>query len=645
MTEQDIKDLEEDEILKSQVIIDALTQAEDAANAAEIENWLIARAKELKKYTEVRRLISGAKKTFRDAELRPTGNGNETDFDYYGNGVEFHCGSWIATKAGVIMMTDKGEVRACYHPILPVKRFINLEDNRERVQLAFYRDNRWRDITVDKSVIASASKIVSLAGVGVAVNSETAKYLVRFLSDLENFNQISTANSTSKLGWNQDCFIPFDTDIEFDAEARFSELFGSIREQGLADRWFSLVKGIRAGSRYEPRLAMAVSFASVLLRPLKYSPFIANMWGETGKGKTVMIMLACSIWADPSESKYITDSYSTQNAFEARLDILDDLPLLLDDMSKVRDKMNDGFTDLVYLLCSGRGKGRSNVDLGLNDTKSWHCAILSNMERPLTVETMRGGAANRILDFEIGEGYVFEDGNAVVELVKENFGFAGRMFIDAVKRIGYDSIRAMQKDYQKQIIEEADRQGSRKEEKQVIPLSVILTADKIATDEIFHDGIYLDLPMLTAQLKDCDEVSEGKRGYDYILSFVQEHYSQFTTDSYEHYSGSEYGWMEAGSDYVYIVPNVMNRICQEGNFSKRAFCSWADRAGLIKHAKNDFQLCVKRYGKVQRFYAIKWQVEEAVTGFDGDDTDDQDNDQKSENPVFMQVSEDELPFD
>jgi hypothetical protein len=629
ITKEEIDFWEKDEILNDKIIADAIFSAEDPIDEANIYNWILERAKSLGTTRAVQRLIKGVKTAVTEMEKQAENKKNNlTDFNYFGTGVEFNCGAWIANKSGIIMMTDKGDMRACYHPILPIKRFVNLEDNRERVQLAFYRDGYWRDITVDKSVIASASKIVTLAGVGVAVNSETAKYLVRYLSDIENFNSIPTANSTSKLGWNGNSFIPFDTEIEFDAEARFSELFGSIRENGLQERWFDLVKTIRSGDRYEPRLCMSVSFASVLLRPLKYSPFIANMWGETGKGKTVMIMLAASIWADPSESKYITDSYSTQNAFEARLDILDDLPLLLDDMSKVRDKMNDGFTDLVYLLCSGRGKGRSNVDLGLNDTKSWHCAILSNMERPLTVETMRGGASNRILDFEIGDGYVFQDGNAVVELVKENFGFAGRMFVEIIKKMGFDEIRTIQKDFQRKIIEVAEQQGSHKEEKQVIPLSVILTADKIATDEIFKDGIYLDIAQLTAMLKDTDEVSEGKRGYEYILGFIQENWTAFHADEKgESFSGREYGHFGVnGDEYIYIIPNVLNRVAQEGNFSKKAFCSWADRQGLLKHDKGSMQMLIRRAGKPMRFYAIKWSNSEK---------------EDKEEPADL----DELPFD
>ena len=45
------------------------------------------------------------------------------------------------------------------------------------------------------------------------------------------------------------------------------------------------------------------------------------------------------------------------------------------------------------------------MNLGLNKPTTWQ-NILTNIERPLAAETMRGGAVNRILDFEM-EGSVF----------------------------------------------------------------------------------------------------------------------------------------------------------------------------------------------------------------------------------------------
>ena len=194
--------------------------------------------------------------------------------------------------------------------------------------------------------------------------------------------------------------------------------------------------------------------------------------------------------------------------------------MVIDDLSKTKDKYGEGFTDIIYMLCGGKGKDRSNVNLGLNKSHTWQNVCLTNIERPLASDTMRGGAINRILDFEMADGSIFKNGNKVVELIKRNYGFAGKMFIDAINEIGFDSIREMQEEYLAKINKIAEKQGIEKEEKQSIPLSVMLTADKIATDYIFKDGKYLDIEFCTESLKNKGDVSENDRAYEFLMSEI-----------------------------------------------------------------------------------------------------------------------------
>lgn len=71
--------------------------------------------------------------------------------------------------------------------------------------------------------------------------------------------------------------------------------------------------------------------------------------------------------------------------------------------------------------------------------------FLTNNEHSLVTETMQGGAVNRIIDVEMADGYIFENGNQVVEVIKKNYGFAGEEFIELVKSMGFDEISKIQK--------------------------------------------------------------------------------------------------------------------------------------------------------------------------------------------------------
>lgn len=506
---------------------------------------------------------------------------NYTQFDYFDDGHELYCGNWIADQHGVRTFTMFGEQLACYHPILIVQRLMNAETGKEKVKLAFQKGFKWKEIVVDKGMIASSNKIVGLADYGVSVTSETSKSLVKFLSDIENYNiaNIETRVSTSKFGWINGEFMPYGLNIEFDSESKFKDIFESVQSCGEYKKWLELMLRIRKSGRYEPQLYMAGSFASILLKPLNVLSFILNLWGETGKGKTVALMVATSIWANPAENKYITDPVSSQVALEVRDDILNNLPMIIDDLSKTKDKYGDSFTDIIYMLCGGKGKDRSNVNLGLNKATTWQNVVLTNIERPLATETMRGGAINRILDFEMEEGSIFRDGNKVVETINQNYGFAGRMFVEEIKAIGFEAVKEMQQDFLEQINQKAKEKGQEKEEKQTIPLSVILTADKIATDSIFEDGIYLDIDRCVDALKNKGDVSENDRAYEFIMSEISININKFVPDSEGNYRGECWGCIDGG--YAIILVNAFNRMCERGNFSNKGFLSWAAKKELI----------------------------------------------------------------
>lgn len=597
-----------EELLEKSTVLMVLEAKTELERQQQVNDYL-ERCRQLKVKTEAAKLVSACKRDIKDQQKQLVIN-NTTHFEYTEG--ELNCGMWIADMSGVKAFSDKGGYKlACYHPILPVERLFNLETKTEKIRLAYFRDGRWKDIVVDKDLIASNSKIVKLSSYGVAVTTESSKNLVSYLADVENLNSIKISKSTSKLGWIDGDFIPFDESVKFDDESRFKDLIDSIGTCGSEEAWIDIVKKIRTNrEHYEPQLMMSASFASVLVRKLNLLPFIVNLWGKTGGGKTVTLMLACSIWADPSEGRYITDSYATQNAFEVRLDILNNLPLLMDDLSKVRDKLNDGFTDLIYLLCSGKGKERSNIDLGLNKSKTWSNTILSNMERPLATETMRGGAINRIIDVEMAGGDIYENGNAIVETLKGNYGFAGRKFVDLIKDLPIEVLTKIRKDFEQKIKDEAEDQGSKKEEKQILPLSLILTADKIATDYFFEDGIHLDIPTMVRQLKDVEEVSEGKRAYEAILDYSVMYRNKFADSQY---APESWGFIKDG--YINIFPAAMRKIALEQNFSVKAFCAWAKENQILRANNKKSQNVMRIGGNVQRFYSIKQELIEEISDF------------------------------
>lgn len=560
----------------SDAVLDEVFSDEDEIHKAKLLLTLEDRAAELGVKKKFGTMVAAYKRAERQMQQMTksraaTSLDNWTNFD--GPYDRMYCGSWIAREDGIwVQDTGKMDVQACYHPILPVERLKNLETGEEQLKLAYKRNGRWEEIIVPKTIVTSANKIVALSGRGIAVTSENARLLVRYLADVENANEkyISVQYSSSKLGWIKKDFLPYDTEIIFDGDSRFKQVFESIQSRGSARAWYRHVEELRRSGRVEIRMMLAASFASVLVGPLGGLPFIVDLWGETEGGKTVTLMLAASVWADPDENNYIGDFKTTDVALEARADLLNSLPVILDDTSKVSARIRDNFEGIVYDLCSGKGKSRSNKELGMNRENKWRNAILTNGERPLSSYVVQGGAINRILEVECGDS-VYRDPQETVEILKKNHGHAGKDFVDAVKEMGTDQLREMQRKIQAEIYDDEKMQ------KQSISLSIILTADRIATDYLFDDGQYLSLEEAKEVLVDRDELSDNERCYQYILSEIDINSERFNPLGV---TTEKWGMIENG--YAIIYNNVMDSMCRKGGFSKKSFLSWAAKNGLLQ---------------------------------------------------------------
>ena len=69
--------------------------------------------------------------------------------------------------AGNYVCNDKGIFKdgetICYHPIIPVAKYTNINNNKEKIKLAFRKNNKWNYFIADKQQISVASKIIFLS--------------------------------------------------------------------------------------------------------------------------------------------------------------------------------------------------------------------------------------------------------------------------------------------------------------------------------------------------------------------------------------------------------------------------------------------------------------------------------------------------
>lgn len=503
--------------------------------------------------------------------------------------LDYKTGMWVVNDHGVVGYTDRGKLEACPHPIYIEKFSDNVQDGSETVKIVWKKSGIWKSIIVEKNLISSFSKIVdALSAKGVLVTSESAKAMVKYLADFETCNLDRTdmrVLSTSKLGWIKDKFVPYEDGIEIDSMENFSGIIDSITECGEYQDWFKLVSDIRSNGRFEPRIYMAAALASLLIEKLGTLSFIVNLWGETGKGKTVALYLATSIYGNP-DGEYISNSRSTTTALEVRSDFLNNFPVMIDDLSQMSDKYDGSFSDLVYQLCDG-GKSRSNAKLGINKKSKWKCAILTNCERNIIDEHTRAGAINRVIDVEMEEGYIFENGNYVVNILKENYGFMGKKFVALIRKLGSDHIRKIYERHLDKLKAETQKRNEVKENKQLEPMAVVLTADELLEKHFFKDGIILDFNKCYDLLKSQEDIDENGRTYDELMNtvagYANSNFIITKRDGRPQSASSSpiYGKIYLKERIVYIKSKDFNKWVKEAGNSSNSFVAWAKRHELL----------------------------------------------------------------
>lgn len=498
---------------------------------------------------------------------------NVTQFE--GQELELECGAWRADEYGISIETPYGEQFACPHPILPVMRLKNVDTGLEKLKLSFRRGMVWKSVMADKKTLASSNLIVSLADSGIAVNSENAKYLVRYISDVENLNyeRIPEKNSVNRMGWiGADTFSPYVEDLIFEGDEGYTTAFKAIHEQGSYEQWKREVQKCREYSKVT-RIILSASFASVLVKKVDALSFFVHLWGSTsGVGKTVGLMLAASVWASPVMGEYVRTFNSTIVGNEQAAGFVNNMPLIMDEFQLNKNKKD--FEQIVYMLSEGVGKTRGARSGGIQRTLMWRNCILTSGEMPITNFMTGAGAFNRIIELECTQP-LFQSPTGTLAVILKNYGFAGKEFVMKLLEEGnIEKANTLYDQYYHEIIE------SDTTEKQAMAGAVILTADALINEWIFPGSTPLTAADMGEFLHTRAEVDINERAYNYLCEAVEMNLNRFNM---ENENGEIWGKIQDGK--AYIIRSAFERLCAEEGYSSQAILSWLKNRGLVETSR------------------------------------------------------------
>ena len=183
-------------------------------------------------------------------------------------------------------------------------------------------------------------------------------------------------------------------------------------------------------------------------------------------------------------------------------------------------------------------------------------------------------------------------------------------------------------------------------QKQVDAMAVLLTADALATEAVFKDGKNLKPEDVAFLLTRKEDVSDNQRCYQYLLDVLGESPTRFDGES----PIDQYGFYDLErKDVVFFYPHAFEKLLEKESYSRKAFTSWAKKAGLLMWSEQKGRPDIDTYvyrkkgiNSIIRCIALKIQHEDMSETVQENTAD---NPASFEQSQFVPYDDGDLPFD
>ncbi len=362
---------------------------------------------------------------------------------------------------------------------------------------------------------------------------------------------------------------------------------------------------------------MAVSFASVLLEPLRVLPFVCHVWGPSGTCKTVALMVAMSIWGNPRMGGLVKTMNMTKNAIMRNAAFLCSLPFAGDELQTIKDKWSGNFDQLIYQITEGVDRGRAKQHGGVEETRSWKNSFLFTGEEPITKTNSNAGSKNRVIEIAL-DGPLMEDGHYVSSVVQDNYGFAGKMFVEYIQQTETEKLL----NRYRELFEKLCRLDTT--DKQAMAMACILLADELAVSLFFSAERPLAVEDVWQYMQRSKEVDVAEQAYQAVLNWAAMNPVRFENpkDDDSPNRGEVWGKIEESSNTVdeVLVLNrdVLIRFLNQSGYDYTAISrQWANKDYLIRNSQGKMVHQTKVYGIKSSYVKLRLPQDDDRTDGDG----------------------------
>ena len=307
-------------------------------------------------------------------------------------------------------------------------------------------------------------------------------------------------------------------------------------------------------------------------------PFVLHLWGGTGSGKTVAMMVAASVWGNPGMGKLVRTMNMTVNSMMSTASILRNLPFFGDELQTIKSRF-ENYDTLIMRVTEGLDRGRM-TNATFQRQKSWLNSFVFTGEEPCTKSQSGGGVKNRVIEIECDQ-QIISNGNAVVNFISQHYGCAGKVFVDSLKGMNlandYNEIMRL-------VLDVTDTT-----EKQAMAMALMLQADSIVSDVIFGKPADILTPEdIVGFVKSKAEVDVSERAFNIIVDVIGANADKFDTE-FDPPSGYAYWGRRRPDGVVMVNKTVLEQELDKNGFDYAALKKkWAEAGHLLKTKQGKF---------------------------------------------------------
>lgn len=217
-----------------------------------------------------------------------------------------------------------------------------------------------------------------------------------------------------------------------------------------------------AGFVFQILLELASVLFPVRNGSIKAEGITVNIYGHSGKGKTLAMKLGASLWGNPDQ---LTESANaTYTAIINSAVNSSGSAMRIDDLSAMPNLRGADFENLVYSIANGKAKGRSGQDGKNLPVTSFSTICLMTAEKTIADELwqkekhrFKAGAEGRLIEQPFIEPQDLKGcrdirsyASALTSAMLSYNGVAGVEWLNHLSKLGWDGVQANLKTYSMQ---------------------------------------------------------------------------------------------------------------------------------------------------------------------------------------------------